>query len=791
MNWSGQSDFQGSMKCTMPEPEKARGSANVFFACHPDDFRDWFEEITDDITKIRKCAIWYYEPDGEDHSKEIEQNILFMNLVVVPVTENLLVDWQSIDQAGISYALEHNISVLPVVVQRSVERDRLEEYKKHFGNLQYICRYETNDGALSYESKLANHLESLLFDEETVQKVKNAFDAMIFISYRKKDREKVNNLIRLIHREPDFRNIAVWYDEFLTLGEDFLENIKEAIDQSVLCTLAVTESILEPGNFILENEYGMMRSAGKEILPVELAKTDPETLESLYGIRSPVNIGNREEFYRRLGASLKNTGFTRTRNDPVHDYLLGLAYMKGIQTSIDREYSLELLESAANNGVIEAMPLIVSQQEFKPANSSRSRDGYEEAVRWQKRYIEALEEKQEASRQGETGRIYIQALFYLAALHHERYRFEIWHADFFHEKMTGNYREEEFFVLQQIRDYTSDFSCGWFREEYAEACLQQSRITEGAEKEQNALEGVRIFRELSREEPTAIHLEKAYKACLEASRMYGKAERDRKGGLIRNTAACAAELREKYPSKDADLIYINAEFEYGEWLREADCPRESREHYDTARILTEDKRKIRNTRQLRDILYPIYASISRSYGQEQDWQNAIAWMDRAVEILRESKGGDRFSGELDGNLWKLYEALERYYEKLGDYEKRKKNFLLKQEYMHHHKETPYRLQEYSRFAYAAIAHNDYETAIFCRQKELDGRWREADSNESMEEIVEAREIGQRYLAEAREWAEGPSREALKVLEEETDIIRRKIEFWEWCDENDMPYHRPD
>ena len=33
--------------------------------------------------------------------------------------------------------------------------------------------------------------------------------------------------------------------------------------------------------------------------------------------------------------------------------------------------------------------------------------------------------------------------------------------------------------------------------------------------------------------------------------------------------------------------------------------------------------------------------------------------------------------------------------------------------------------------------------------------------------------------------------ALKVLEEETDIIRRKIEFWEWCDENDMPYHRPD
>ena len=61
----------------------------------------------------------------------------------------------------------------------------------------------------------------------------------------------------------------------------------------------------------------------------------------------------------------------------------------------------------------------------------------------------------------------------------------------------------------------------------------------------------------------------------------------------------------------------------------------------------------------------------------------------------------------------------------------------------------------------------------------------------MEEIVEAREIGERYLAEARGWEEGLSGEALKVLGEEMNAIRRKIELWEWCDENGMPYHRPD
>ena len=75
MNRSGQSDFRGSMKCTMPEPERAWGSATVFFDCRPDDFRDWFGEITDGIKKIQKCAVWYCEPDGEGHSKEIEQNI--------------------------------------------------------------------------------------------------------------------------------------------------------------------------------------------------------------------------------------------------------------------------------------------------------------------------------------------------------------------------------------------------------------------------------------------------------------------------------------------------------------------------------------------------------------------------------------------------------------------------------------------------------------------------------------------------------------------------------------------
>ena len=66
---------------------------------------------------------------------------------------------------------------------------------------------------------------AILLGEERL----DAFAAKIFLSYRKKDRALARELMRTIHQDPLLRDVAIWYDEFLTLGEDFNAEIGSTI----------------------------------------------------------------------------------------------------------------------------------------------------------------------------------------------------------------------------------------------------------------------------------------------------------------------------------------------------------------------------------------------------------------------------------------------------------------------------------------------------------------------------------------------------------------------------------
>ena len=72
-----------------------------------------------------------------------------------------------------------------------------------------------------------------LVSDEMAEKVRAAFDAYIFLSYRKKDRKYANELMRLIHKNDFCRDIAIWYDEYLVPGEDFNNAITEALKRVI------------------------------------------------------------------------------------------------------------------------------------------------------------------------------------------------------------------------------------------------------------------------------------------------------------------------------------------------------------------------------------------------------------------------------------------------------------------------------------------------------------------------------------------------------------------------------
>lgn len=73
--------------------------------------------------------------------------------------------------------------------------------------------------------------------------------------------------MRLIHENDFCRNIAIWYDEYLTPGENFNNAIAKALQKSELFTLVVTPNLVNEPNYVMEHEYPAARDSGKPILP--------------------------------------------------------------------------------------------------------------------------------------------------------------------------------------------------------------------------------------------------------------------------------------------------------------------------------------------------------------------------------------------------------------------------------------------------------------------------------------------------------------------------------------------
>ena len=335
------------------------GKPRVYFTCHPEDFARYFEKICGDILKAQDCAIYYTDDMTADLSHPNNQvDLERMNLFVIPVTFRLLTQPNRAMDKDFRFATEKHIPVLPLMMESGID----EFYGKpdKFGELQYLEPFSRDLTAISYEEKLKKYLGSVLISNELAQRVRKAFDAYIFLSYRKKDRAHANELMKLIHQNPEYRDIAIWFDEFLTPGESFEKNIEKILADSKLFTLLVTPNLLErpngKPNVVMAEEYPAAMEAGKDILPAEMEKTDRKELEDAYkNIPEPVDANDEGAFRARLADSLAQIAVSENNNDPEHNYLIGLAYLEGIDVEVNAPRGLELITSAGEAELPEAM----------------------------------------------------------------------------------------------------------------------------------------------------------------------------------------------------------------------------------------------------------------------------------------------------------------------------------------------------------------------------------------------------------------------------------------------------
>lgn len=382
--------------------------AALYFTAHPEDLTDSLAEIEKDIFLMQDCVIWF-DPDARRPMDEAffrELELLHLQLMVIPVTQRLLTEPNRVTEAELDFARQHQIPVLPILMEQGLE----PLYKTRFRDMQYLNRVTRDSTAIPYMERLEKFLDGTLVGDETMRQIRKVFDALIFLSYRKKDRALAQELMELIHRIPQLEAVGFWYDEFLVPGEGFNGGIRSALEESDLVVLTVTPNLVNEDNFIKKNEYKWARiDFDKTVLPAQMEQTDLAALRNSFrDIREPVDARDEGALQQALVQQLQDLLGKKPR-EPLHRYLLGLAYLHGIDTETDRRRGAELIRQAAQKGLLAAKEKL-AQMYFYGTGVDRD---FNASIHWQQQVVEAYGQQYAQAPDEASRRKYIWETVYL------------------------------------------------------------------------------------------------------------------------------------------------------------------------------------------------------------------------------------------------------------------------------------------------------------------------------------------------------------------------------------------
>lgn len=353
MRDTGHEQDYGELQVRTRPNTSAHLKSKVLLVMHPDERAQYEEAIGDEILEKADCALFTLKADEEKAmfaglkpAAGHLVNIGEMRLVVTVVTRRFLKETSFAKTAQIPAALKQNVAILPIVVEPDLAG--LYNTDPLFKGLQYMNRASQDKTEISYDVKLKKYLDQVLVSSDEVQNIRKHYIGHAFLSYRKKDRSCAKKLMSILH---DIRrDLAIWYDEFLTPGKHYSEEIEETIKQSDLFTMAMTPYMLEKPNYVEEHEYKAAVRSGKDILPVQLediGKTNPEDV--FPGIGSCPDAEDTKAIAGRIeSCEAKFKGYTGNTESAEHKYMIALGYLNGIENEIDGKLAEELLKEAAS-----------------------------------------------------------------------------------------------------------------------------------------------------------------------------------------------------------------------------------------------------------------------------------------------------------------------------------------------------------------------------------------------------------------------------------------------------------
>ena len=371
------------------------GLQKVYFSCANED-KKLIDIIAEDIWQIVECAVYYHE-DIELNTVvdmiDFEQKLSEMKLFIVLITTEYLTTKNVAKEFEFGYAVEHHIPIIPISMELGLEAlfsTKMNEVCPGYGGIQLLKYQLTDRSELSYQEKLTRDIKSILFDTEDVDRIKNAFTSRIFLSYRKKDRVQAQQLMNIIHSIPSLQRTAIWYDEYISAGEAWNNQIQDALDNSNLFLLLVTPSIVEPDNYVIREEYPAAKSKKMTIVPAQkdsqnfTAETEKKLREYFPGIQTLVD-GNDASALELALAEIADA----SASTPETDYLIGLAFFNGIHVEKNTDKATSLIIATAKKGFPEAISKVADMY----WNGDGLERNYEQSIHYRKKMVSVYESK--------------------------------------------------------------------------------------------------------------------------------------------------------------------------------------------------------------------------------------------------------------------------------------------------------------------------------------------------------------------------------------------------------------
>lgn len=397
-----------NLKYITKDNTSLHGKSKIYFCCHPDELEKYLYSVANDIFEHVDCSVWYGSADDE-RNEEYLSFLLDMQLFVIPVTSKFLTSKNYALEKEFDFAVKNRIPILPLMQEGGI----VGLFNEKCGDIQFLDKNDSDKTALSFSKKLGDFLSSVIFSDEMTKKIRDAFDAYIFLSYRKKDRAYAQELMRLIHKNDFCRDIAIWYDEFLIPGENFNSAIEEAIKKSSLFVMAVTPNLVNENNYIVKYEYPLAKGEKKDIIPTEMLPTDRDKLNELFpDIPECTDARNAEMLANSLLDSIRRTSVGEHNNSPEHTFFIGLAYLGGIDVEVDREKGVSLITSAADQGLPEAMEKLIDMYTW----GTGVRRDRKIALYWAKKLVKTRKKLYLDEKTSENANAYLYAYRYLISV---------------------------------------------------------------------------------------------------------------------------------------------------------------------------------------------------------------------------------------------------------------------------------------------------------------------------------------------------------------------------------------